>query len=174
MNIMIKISKGYIKQKSIFFVQSTSMYFLSKYIIISIYRLHVLRNICNMWGPKIGHSNFCCYSFERFSRNCRGFRFIWLSRLKWFCGELFLFVLIFSLPLDIVYMNSVKYLWLIRNWIHEDVEGMVGVTYRLPRIVCTGKRYCWYWLKSAIYSKCCFLWTWSKNIGQNVNIVYTL
>ena len=67
------------------------------------------------------------------------------------------FVLIFSLPLDIVYMNSIKYLWRIRNWIHEDAEVMVGLTYRLPCITCTETSYCW-----CIYRKCCFLWTWSK------------
>ena len=92
------------------------------------------------------------------------------ARLKWFCHELFLFVLIFSLPLGIVYVNSIKYLWRIRNWTHKDVEVMVGVTYRLPHIVCTGTSYCWSWVKSGIYRKCCFLWTWSKLL----DIVLTL
>ena len=64
------------------------------------------------------------------------------ARLKWFFHELFPFVLIFSLPLYIVYMNSIKYLCRIRNWIHEDAEVMVGITYRLLHIVCTGTSYC--------------------------------
>ena len=80
------------------------------------------------------HSNV----FQEILENFASFDY---ARLKWFCHGLFLFVLILSLPLDRVYMNSIKYLWRIRNWIHEDAEVMVGVTYHLRHIVCTGTSY---------------------------------
>ena len=47
------------------------------------------------------HSNV----FQEILENFASFDY---ARLKWFCHGLFLFVLILSLPLDRVYMNSIK------------------------------------------------------------------
>ena len=51
----------------------------------------------------VNHSNL----FQEILEDFASFDY---ARLKWFCHELFLFVLIFFLPLGIVYVNSIKYL----------------------------------------------------------------